>query len=61
MRARMSNKAHLRFADLKASPLGSLMLQLKIRASSLATTLACAAFGADAAGPGTNDLVAAAD
>jgi hypothetical protein len=61
MRARMSNEAHLRFADPKASPLGSLMLQLKIRASSLATALARAAFGADAAGPGADDFVAAAD
>ena len=37
------------------------MLQLSTRGSSSATALARAAFGADAAGAGANDFVAAAD
>ena len=37
------------------------MSQLRTRGSSSATTLARAAFGADAAGAGPNDFVAAAD
>ena len=37
------------------------MLQLRIRGSSSATALARAAFGADAAGAGADDFVAAAD
>ena len=45
----------------KASALRNLMLQLMDRGSSSATSLARAAFGADAAGAGANDFVAAAD
>ena len=51
----MSNQVHLRFAGPKRQnprvPPGS----------SLATALAGPAFGADAAGAGANDFVAAAD
>ena len=37
------------------------MLQLVDRGSSSATPLTCPAFGADAAGAGANDFIAAAD
>ena len=58
MHARVSNQVRLRFADTKRHDFE--MLQLSTRGSSSATALARAAFGADAAGAGANDFVAAA-
>ena len=60
MRARVSNHVRLRFAGPKRHDSRNAMLQLSTWGSSSATALARAAFGADAAGAGTNDFVAAA-
>ena len=55
----MSNHVHLRFAGPKR-PDSAIRCCNSARGSSSATTLARAALGADAAGAGANDFVAAA-
>ena len=56
----MSNHVHLRFAGTKRHD-SEIRCPDSTRGSSSATALARAALGADAAGAGANDFIAAAD